>query len=521
MTEFINWVFSTVPHFNFQFKRIANEFDVDWRGEYAQSLALLAAVVALASLLLLLTVIITWVCQCCSKQEVTGKSRRQVRRLTTVLFALSVICFFLLGFCIFGNEQVNRGVTRSIEGLNDVNKGLALAVAQGRTLNDTCYSGTKHIDELENIVHRKSKEKGINQTLVEEIDTLLTNLETNLDSVISQLRTLEHTLSDSKFLENTKSWAERIEIERWLILVFILSIAICVLFAGVIAFCRQSNKGAVLFSGIGLVIFILMWILVCLIFPATVALSDFCNNGGKFIKTQLKEPILTAFEYYKTCEAKPTHDNVPPVFHANNMSDALSGLQNTKSKLDALMMTTFNNSAEIANASALISVDATNSLKTIGALESGLACYAYKDDILAIHHGICDQAIIGASIIVLCLFLLGIFLFTLLIIVSKSWRLFSRLPNDYIEVDEQDPFFPPGNDSMIPVDIYGTHVFNPRTRERTEPSTNTTSATNAQDEPSTSLWNRTSNPTAPNASIPRSPYGETGGYNNFQDRYEV
>ena len=22
-------------------------------------------------------------------------------------------------------------------------------------------------------------------------------------------------------------------------------------------------------------------------------------------------------------------------------------------------------------------------------------------------------------------------------------------------------------------------------------------------------------------SIPRSPYGETGGYNNFQDRYEV
>lgn len=30
------------------------------------------------------------------------------------------------------------------------------------------------------------------------------------------------------------------------------------------------------------------------------ALSDFCNNGGKFIKTQLKEPILTAFEYYKT-----------------------------------------------------------------------------------------------------------------------------------------------------------------------------------------------------------------------------
>lgn len=37
-------------------------------------------------------------------------------------------------------------------------------------------------------------------------------------------------------------------------------------------------------------------------------------------------------------------------------------------------------------------------------------------------------------------------------------------PSDYLEVDEEDPFFPRGNDSTIPVDIYGSHVLNPRTR---------------------------------------------------------
>ncbi|KIH58623.1 hypothetical protein ANCDUO_11167 [Ancylostoma duodenale] len=72
------------------------------------------------------------------------------------------------------------------------------------------------------------------------------------------------------------------------------------------------------------------------------------------------------------------------------------------------------------------------------------------------------------------------------------------IPSDYVEVDEDDPFFPRTNDSMIPVDIYGTHVFNPRTRERTEPSTNTTTATGngSGDDQTAPLWNTASAPPA-------------------------
>uniref|UniRef100_A0A0K0DQ00 Secreted protein n=1 Tax=Angiostrongylus cantonensis TaxID=6313 RepID=A0A0K0DQ00_ANGCA len=113
------------------------------------------------------------------------------------------------------------------------------------------------------------------------------------------------------------------------------------------------------------------------------------------------------------------------------------------------------------------------------------------------------------------------FLFTLLLIVSRSWNLFTRRPSDYVEVDEDDPFFPRTNDSMIPVDIYGTHVFNPRTRDRGEPSTNTTTATgNGSGEDQTApLWNTTSAP--PLSSTTRSPYNENSYGNYMNNRYDV
>uniref|UniRef100_A0A1I7XMH4 Similar to n=1 Tax=Heterorhabditis bacteriophora TaxID=37862 RepID=A0A1I7XMH4_HETBA len=97
------------------------------------------------------------------------------------------------------------------------------------------------------------------------------------------------------------------------------------------------------------------------------------------------------------------------------------------------------------------------------------------------------------------------------------------LPSDYVEVDEDDPFFPRTNDSAIPVDIYGTHVFNPRTRDRAEPSTNTTTATGngaSLDEQTAPLWNRANAPPV-TGSLTRSPYNEHS-YGNYQDhRYDV
>uniref|UniRef100_A0A1I7XMC3 Protein tweety homolog n=1 Tax=Heterorhabditis bacteriophora TaxID=37862 RepID=A0A1I7XMC3_HETBA len=360
---------------------------------------------------------------------------------------------FFLGFCLFGNEHINRGITSSVTGLADVNHGFRLAIAQTNTLNDTCQNATLHIKQLEEIVHKKSKVAGINHTLVEQVDILLTSLSDSVDSVTGGLNGLQKILSAISFLENARFYGERIELERdhlefrqpsidvshithrqccvfgagWMLLVTLLSIMMCVLFAGVIAFCRQSKKGAIVFSGLGIVIFIVVWTLFCLVLPATVALADMCSSGSNFIRSHLSPPMISALEFYRTCDVRPTHDNVPPIMGASNISETLTAIQNTKTKLDSLLDTTFNHSVIISNTSALIADDSTRSLKGIGALESTLACYAYGEDVRAMHYGLCNQAVVGASVLTCFLLCLGVFLFTLLIIVSRSWNLFSRL----------------------------------------------------------------------------------------------
>lgn len=141
--------------------------------------------------------------------------------------------------------------------------------------------------------------------------------------------------------------------------VTLLSIMIVVLFAGVIAFCRQSKKGAVVFSGLGIVIFVVGWILFVFVFPASIvsawhrsilslqALADFCTEGGEFVQSRLSPQLIATLEFYKSCDARPTHDNVPPSLPVGNASDLLSTLDTTRSKLDGALDAAFNSSAEV------------------------------------------------------------------------------------------------------------------------------------------------------------------------------
>lgn len=487
-----------------------------------QSLVVLAAASGLLTLLLLLTIAITWICQCCSREETTGKSRRKVRRLSTLLFILSVLCFVFLGFCLFGNEHVNRGVATSLNGLADVNRGFKLAIVQTNSLNDTCLNTTLHIKNLEEVVHIKSKRPAINETLVTQVDSVLKSISDGMDSIREKLNTLQKTLTEVSVLESADMYGERIELERWMLLVTLLSIMLCVLFAGVISFCRQSKKGAVVFSGLGIVIFLVVWTLFCLVLPLTVAVVDFCSSGGDYIRSKISEPMLNAMKFYKTCDPRPTHDYVPSILGASNISGILTAFQMNRTRLDSLLDATFRGDVMISNSSALVADDTIRALKGIGALESSLACYAYRESVQAMHNGICNQAIVGSSVLTICLVSLGTFLFTLLMIVSRSWNLFTRLPSDYVEVDEDDPFFPRTSDSMVPVDIYGTHVFNPRTRDHAEPSTNTTTATanGSGDDQAAPLWSGVSAPPVA-TSCTRSPYNECSYGNYMNNRYDV
>ncbi|CAI5456135.1 unnamed protein product [Caenorhabditis angaria] len=517
--QFLIDAFALIPRLNFQFQWTKDIFNLNWRSEYFQSLALLACLGAAISLLLLITIIIVWICQSCRKNEATGKTRRRVRRLSTCLFIISVLCFIMLGLCLFANEHVNRGMSMSINSVINSQRSYKISMIQIAQFQESALNTTVHLKALEDQVHEESK-KTKNATIVQQIDQILTNITDEVDILAKNGKLFDQKHgADQETLENLRKFLSTYESERWAFLVIVLSITMCVLFAGVIAFCKQSKKGAVVFSAIGFFIFLVVWVLISVSLPATVALSDFCRDGDQVTREQLSN-LYDTVKFYNTCVPATSHDNLPAPI-AKHVA-LLNNIPNSKSQLDRLMEVAFNGSQAVTNASSVVGNDITEMLKHSGAVSSSSSCYVFHDDVKNFYYGVCDQAVAGMSIYLMSVFVLGILLFILLIVVSKTWHLFSRLPHEYVEVDEDDPFFPRGTtDSTIPVDIYGTHVYNPRTRDRTEPSTNTTSGTTAADEQTAPLWSQNTTTQLANNSMARQPFMSDHPYGNYGDRYDM
>ncbi|VDK86988.1 unnamed protein product [Litomosoides sigmodontis] len=435
---------------------------------------------------LLLSIIITWICQCCTAQEANVKSRRHVRQLSFVLFIISIMCFFCLGMCLFGNEHLNRSIMSSVVSAEDVARNLLFADSQSILLSDYCLKIIKQIDALSTAVESVAeKTTDVNKTAVHEFMKMLNSMSQKIDLFGTDLAFLRKALSGNLFLERSALYTKRIELERWVLCATLLSIMLIVLFVGVIAFCRQSKKGAVVFSGLGFAIFIVGWLLLAAIFPAATAFVDFCADSRKFVQEYVSNETIELLDFYRKCNPTIDRHNLPNTIYIDKISKQLSDIREMSQKFGPKIETLFKGAVQQQQLFVHVKIigdGMTLALKNIGALETTVACYAYHDDMLIMERSFCNDGIIGSSILLYCLILLETFLFTLLLIVSKSWHLFARLPSDYVEVDEEDPFFPRGNDSAIPVDIYGSHVLNPRTRfanslDCTEQSTGTTSAT--------------------------------------------
>uniref|UniRef100_A0A915LQF9 Protein tweety homolog n=1 Tax=Meloidogyne javanica TaxID=6303 RepID=A0A915LQF9_MELJA len=373
-----------LPHFDFRFNRLRHDtpFDIDPNGEYMQSLVVFCAFGLALALLFLLATVIVWVAQCCFAHRSNGpqrNSRKRIDRLSLALFVVSILCFSLMGACLFGNEIFNKSVQSSLDGLGHLNDGLRRAAIQQ----------------------------------IREADALLTELSDKIDELKQQLTRTSIILFDTHFLDNTKRNAERIEFERWLLCLILQLIMCAVLFAGVIAFCRQSRKGAIIFSGLGLVIFLVSWLLFSAVFPLTVSHADFCSDGRTFLRSRLNDELLDLTNFYSECAPD---EGLPPSIPLTLLS------QLAKDQAGA------------------------------------------EQHVFTLRVGMCRHAFLGSVLISAGLFLLGLTLFVLLLLVAKSWYMFSRLPNDYLEVGEEDQFSPRIHDTM-PDNIYDTNLFNPRARQ--------------------------------------------------------
>uniref|UniRef100_A0A183C799 Protein tweety homolog n=2 Tax=Globodera pallida TaxID=36090 RepID=A0A183C799_GLOPA len=617
-TNFADWLLKwahRVPHFDFRFRRLQREtpFDVDPNGEYAQSLVILCALSLLLALLFLFATLLWWVSQCCVARRSSTPNRtssKRVGRLSCALFLVSVLCFALMGACLYGNEHVNKSVRESAGALAHIANAFRLAMEKTRKLNESQWQMSRQIDQLTVLIEQKSKDvnqtallreadslltelsdnvdelkqrlgrtlailvdtqflegakrkgervelerwllclllplimlavlfagviafcrqsrkgaiifsglglviflvawllfsaafpltvtrklnesqwqmsrhidqltvlieqksKDVNQTaLIREADSLLTELSDNVDELKQRLGRTLAILVDTQFLEGAKRKGERVELERWLLCLLLPLIMLAVLFAGVIAFCRQSRKGAIIFSGLGLVIFLVAWLLFSAAFPLTVAFADFCVDGRPFLRTRLNDELIDVVQFYADCSPLQAdlHTNseaaqsVPGALPLAIIRQLAAEQNAAEHKLEALLARLFNGSVEIESVTAQISKQIMTTARLDGAVHSALQCSALHQDVLGMQHGFCRHAFFGVALISFTLLLLGLSLFVLLILISKSWYIFTRLPNDYLEVGEDDQFSPRCHDAM-PDNIYDTNIFNPRARQ--------------------------------------------------------
>lgn len=461
----IEWLHK-LPHLNYKFQAISEPFNLDINGAYVQSLVVLCGFSLLLALLLLLIIVITWVCQCCFRKSDNGRSRRHIHRLSTTLFVISAICFCLLGACLYGNEHTNKSINTATNALADINHNIRIATIQTQKLNTTSAEASRHVDELTVLIEQKSKSiPDINQTAIREVDSLLTTVSDKLDEIKNHLASISRIFGDIKFLDRSRLYGHRVEFERWILCLTLICIMIGVLFAGVISFCRQSRKGTILFSGLGIVIFIVTWIMFSLVFPITVGYADFCGGDGKaYVESRVNPEIFETLAFYKTCSPNPSHDHFPSKVPVNEINSFLTTVQNDHQKLNGLLNTLFNYSQQVDEVSREISADISQAFVATGALQSTLSCYRIHDDVATTYSEFCNGGFVGSVIVAAALFLLGTFLFFLLLLVSKSWHIFVGQPSDYVEVSDDDHFSPRGQDAM-PDNVYDTNIFNPRARQ--------------------------------------------------------
>uniref|UniRef100_A0A1I8BBA6 Protein tweety homolog n=1 Tax=Meloidogyne hapla TaxID=6305 RepID=A0A1I8BBA6_MELHA len=430
-----------LPHFDFRFNRLRNDtpFDIDPNGEYMQSLVVFCAFGLALALLFLLATVIVWVAQCCFAHRSNGpqrNSRKRIDRLSLALFIVSVLCFSLMGACLFGNEVFNKSVQSSLDGLGHLNDGLRRAAIQTQKLNHSQWQLSEHVDELTVLIERKSRtHKSINQTQIREADALLTELSDKIDELRQHLTRTSIILFDTHFLDNTKRNAERIEFERWLLCLILQLIMCAVLFAGVIAFCRQSRKGAIIFSGLGLVIFLVSWLLFSAVFPLTVAHADFCSDGRTFLRSRLNDELLDLTNFYSECAPD---EGLPPSIPLTILSQLSKDQAGAEQRLGTLLARMFGEEKEkreddkaFDSILQLTQSELISSSKHLGALQFALQCGHLHKDVFTLRVGMCRYAL---------------------------------LPNDYLEVGEEDQFSPRIHDTM-PENIYDTNLFNPRARQ--------------------------------------------------------
>ncbi|KAI6187741.1 hypothetical protein M3Y98_00277500 [Aphelenchoides besseyi] len=478
--ELIQWLRNTLhrlPHFDFSFHQVDNVFVYDVLDPYSAFLVLLAIFALAIGALFLFCLVIVWIASCCTSKGAGGYSRRSVRRLTIFLFLLNVVCFVLLAACLYGNDYLTRSViTRVSPQMREVHNNLQIANNKLFDLHNAYNNVSTDVSQIKTAVEEKARRSTANQTLINGVNRELDKIVSLWKELRKGVEVSQKSLFSLVNLEYTYKSVARWEFERWILMVTLLSIMFVVLFIGVLAICKKSRTAIVAFSGLGIVIFVLAWTIFSVMLPISVAFADFCETKNVFLSHYFPEGIYNTLHYYEKCVPDNTYTDTSGDLHLDKIDALLSDLKKADVALQQSTQLLFADDPTTKSLVFDISTLAAEGYKKIGIVSTLASCSSNHHRVHDIVQGFCQDGFAGNTISLVSIFFFGVFMAILLMVASRGWFAFERLPSDYDEMNTEDPFYP-RQDNNIPPDIYGTHVFNPRSRFATNSADNNTEST--------------------------------------------
>ncbi|KAE9551322.1 hypothetical protein FO519_005473 [Halicephalobus sp. NKZ332] len=386
----------------------------------------------------------------------SSHNTRPSKRLAIALLTLNAVCLFLLTGCLAGNARIKESVTTAVDGIADIYRSLRDALNECASASKSHQEAIQHIDNMINLINRRTKRtKSISKKAHDKVNIQVNSIDRKLQKIKAEANTTDIDPDDVDEIKDARHYVDRVNFFVWLFFFILILIVILILIAGVFAFIFRSRRGSIVFSIFGMIAFAVTWIVIIVAFPLTVSHADLCHSEKDFIDIILTSDFYDTYLSCGSCRLVYECSSNTTVSFPYRMSQPFTGIQDDKAKTMASMNPLSKSYLEVMDITQKVSKNATRFYET-ETLGSNFCC-SMRKGINGIHKGICYDAIIGSSTIISCVFLLGIFMFALLVLVSWTWIIFHG--GFFLSISSNYNKYSKGNSSIAPQE---NHFFIPQ-----------------------------------------------------------
>ncbi|KAH3861581.1 protein tweety homolog 1-A-like isoform X2 [Dreissena polymorpha] len=421
------------PHIDFKFESVNSSFDLQ-RNDYKESIIFLAAIpVAFCVLVFLLT--FACLCfHCCCKDRPTKRHKTTCTRCVLGLFIILAIGSIAVGF--FGNEEGNKGVQSTIDAIQNTNDTLSGSLDTLKALDGIADNITSiWVDALKQVINDHLK---TNVTVQNEVLKLVEDIRSHSSQVRGDLQDIQNKVNKinlDPILEKTG----QAENYRWIGTISMLCWEMLVLVVYIIASLKKSKYCIIWGLAPGVMSLLLAWASTGVYLGGSVAVSDFCMNPDAFIISQLEQKVSPAvIQSYVQCK-----NQTDPQTFSQALRDALMYVQKANETLDDILSKTakYNISKYLEAPVRALREGLREANANVISLSNTVYCGQIHTNYVKALHGICNRALVGMSLVLLVLPILGLSLMFVQCLAPRIWLLLSR-QKEIKEVDVRDPFLP-------------------------------------------------------------------------------